>query len=117
LPGAKVLMSVVNFVSRGAVVGRVRHDLQIPADKASAWREVAVARSHALLFTIGKPGILWKLDRKTGKFLDYKETVFQNIFSRIDPKTGEPAYRNEQVRPFRPSIAFVAGATTRRPRT
>jgi len=47
-------MSVVNFVSRGAVVGRVRHDLQIPADKASAWREVAVARSHALLFTIGK---------------------------------------------------------------
>ena len=33
-----------------------------------------------LLFTIGKPGILWKLDRKTGKFLGYKETVFQNVF-------------------------------------
>ena len=30
------------------------------------------------------------LDRATGKFLDYKETVFQNVFSRIDPKTGEP---------------------------
>ena len=48
-----------------------------------------------LLFTVGKAGILWKLDRKTGKFLDYKETVFQNIFSRIDPKTGEPTYRSD----------------------
>ncbi len=25
-----------------------------------------------LLFTIGKDGLLWKLDRKSGKFLDYK---------------------------------------------
>ena len=33
-----------------------------------------------LVFTIGKPGILWKLDRRTGEFLGYKETVFQNIF-------------------------------------
>lgn len=48
-----------------------------------------------LLFTIGKAGILWKLDRATGKFLDYKETVFQNVFSRIDAKTGEPTYRSD----------------------
>lgn len=46
-----------------------------------------------LLFTIGKAGILWKLDRTTGKFLAYKETVFQNVFSHIDPRTGEPTYR------------------------
>jgi PQQ-dependent dehydrogenase (methanol/ethanol family) len=46
-----------------------------------------------LVFTIGKPGILWKLDRRTGKFLDYKETVFQNVFESIDPKTGSPTYR------------------------
>ena len=48
-----------------------------------------------VLFTIGKAGILWKLDRKTGKFLDYKETVFQNVFSQIDAKTGEPTYRSD----------------------
>ncbi|HEX4595361.1 MAG TPA: PQQ-binding-like beta-propeller repeat protein [Bryobacteraceae bacterium] len=47
------------------------------------------------VFTIGKAGILWKLDRKTGKFVDYKETVFQNVFDSIDRKTGEPRYRNE----------------------
>ena len=50
-----------------------------------------------LLFTIGKAGILWKLDRKTGKFLDYKQTLFQNVFDSIDKKTGEVHYRNEIV--------------------
>jgi alcohol dehydrogenase (cytochrome c) len=50
-----------------------------------------------LLFTAGKAGILWKLDRKTGKFLDYKEMVFQNVFDRIDKKTGEVHYRNDIV--------------------
>jgi alcohol dehydrogenase (cytochrome c) len=50
-----------------------------------------------LLFTIGKDGILWKLDRKAGKFLDYKETVFQNVFDNIDKKTGLVHYRNEIV--------------------
>jgi alcohol dehydrogenase (cytochrome c) len=50
-----------------------------------------------LLFTIGKDGLLWKLDRKSGKFLDYKSTVFQNVFDSIDKKTGEVHYRNEIV--------------------
>jgi alcohol dehydrogenase (cytochrome c) len=48
-----------------------------------------------LLFTIGKPGILWKIDRQTGEFLGHKETVFQNLFSSIDSKTGEPRYRSD----------------------
>ena len=44
------------------------------------------------LFTIGKAGILWKLDRKTGQFIDAKETIFQNIFN-VDTKTGKLEYR------------------------
>ena len=48
-----------------------------------------------LIFSIGKAGVLWKLDRETHKFLGFKETIFQNIFSRIDPKTGEPTYRGD----------------------
>jgi alcohol dehydrogenase (cytochrome c) len=44
------------------------------------------------LFTIGKDGILWKLDRKTGEFIGAKETIFQNIFN-VDEKTGKLAYR------------------------
>ena len=50
-----------------------------------------------LLFTIGKPGILWKLDRRTGQFLGYKETVFQNVFDSIDPRTGAPTYRADII--------------------
>jgi alcohol dehydrogenase (cytochrome c) len=44
------------------------------------------------LFTIGKAGILWKLDRKTGEFIDAKETIFQNIFN-LNEKTGKLGYR------------------------
>jgi alcohol dehydrogenase (cytochrome c) len=49
------------------------------------------------VFTIGKAGILWKLDRATGRFLGHKETVFQNVFDRIDPATGKPTYRNDII--------------------
>ena len=48
-----------------------------------------------VVFTIGKPGILWKIDRKNGAFLGYKETIFQNVFESIDPKTGAPQYRGD----------------------
>src|SRR5580704_3972997 len=50
-----------------------------------------------LVFSAGKTGILWKLDRKTGKYLGHKETVFQNVYDSFDPKTGEPHYRNDIV--------------------
>jgi len=53
------------------------------------------ADGKKLLFTVGKAGILWKLDRSTGKYLDFKETVFQNVFSNIDKKTGQTTYRSD----------------------
>ena len=49
------------------------------------------------VFTIGKAGILWKLERKTGKFLGYKQTVFQNMFDKIDPEKGTPTYRQDII--------------------
>jgi alcohol dehydrogenase (cytochrome c) len=48
-----------------------------------------------LVFTIGKDGILWKLDRKTGQYLGHTETVFQNVWESFDPKTGKPKYRSD----------------------
>lgn len=48
-----------------------------------------------LLFTVGKDGILWKLDRRTGKYLGHTETVFQNVWDRFDPLTGRPHYRQD----------------------
>lgn len=46
-----------------------------------------------VLFTIGKPGILWELDRQTGRFLRYAQTVYQDVFTHIDAETGRPTYR------------------------
>ena len=47
------------------------------------------------VMTTGKAGILWKLDRVTGKYLDSRETVFQNVFTAMDAKTGMPSYRKD----------------------
>jgi alcohol dehydrogenase (cytochrome c) len=47
------------------------------------------------VLTIGKVGILWKLNRVTGKYEDSAQTVFQNVFDKIDPKTGIPTYRKD----------------------
>ena len=46
-------------------------------------------------FNAGKPGILWKLDRRTGQYLGSKEMVKQTVWEHIDPKTGMPRYRTD----------------------
>jgi alcohol dehydrogenase (cytochrome c) len=64
------------------------------------------------LFTIGKTGILWKLDRKTGEFIDARETIFQNIFN-LDAKTGKVAYRpdilEQEIGKWTPSCPSTEG--------
>jgi alcohol dehydrogenase (cytochrome c) len=54
-----------------------------------------------IALTIGKAGILWKLNRENGAFVAARETVFQNIFSKFDSKTGKLTYRpdieNQQI--------------------
>jgi len=49
--------------------------------------------SQKTLLTVGKVGILWKFDRVKGKYLDNVQTVFQNVYSKVDPKTGAVTYR------------------------
>ena len=72
------------------------------------------------LMTIGKPGILWKLDRVTGKFIAAKQTVFQNVYDNIDQKTGTVAYRKDIIDQkmtsgCRPAPARKAAMTGRPP--
>ncbi|HBO11461.1 MAG TPA: alcohol dehydrogenase [Halieaceae bacterium] len=50
---------------------------------------------RAVLLTIGKDGLLWKLDRETGAFIAVKETLPQNIFADIDREEGRVRYRDD----------------------
>jgi alcohol dehydrogenase (cytochrome c) len=47
------------------------------------------------VFSVGKDGVLWKLDRETGEYIDHVETVFQNVWASFDPETGTPRYRDD----------------------
>jgi alcohol dehydrogenase (cytochrome c) len=58
-------------------------------------RVLADIGGQNLLLTIGKDGILWKLDRRTGKYLGHTETVFQNIWQKFDKVSGKPTYRDD----------------------
>ncbi|MEM8942969.1 MAG: PQQ-binding-like beta-propeller repeat protein [Pseudomonadota bacterium] len=46
-----------------------------------------------VVLTVGKDGILWKLDRATGQFQALLETLEQNIFESVDQETGRVRYR------------------------
>ena len=54
------------------------------------------ADGHKLLFTSGKLGILWKLDRETGRYLGHVDTVYQDVVTAID-KSGHVTYRPDIV--------------------
>jgi PQQ-dependent dehydrogenase (methanol/ethanol family) len=49
------------------------------------------------VFSAGKDGVLWKIDRVNGKYAGHKETVYQNVYDSFDPVTGEPHFRNDIV--------------------
>ncbi len=68
---------------------------------------------QSYLFTAGKDGILWKLDRKSGKYRGHVETVYQDVFTHIDRKTGKVTLRPDlmtaQVGQFIPSCPTTFG--------
>jgi glucose dehydrogenase len=47
--------------------------------------------------TVGKLGIIEVLDRTTGEFLWHKETVYQNVVTGINPKTGEKTINQDAI--------------------
>ena len=42
-----------------------------------------------MLLAIGKPGIIWAIDRRTGEFLWARETTYQTVYKNIDAETGQ----------------------------
>jgi alcohol dehydrogenase (cytochrome c) len=82
----------------GSLAWRFQHMPGEALDLDEVFERVLVdVGADKFVFTIGKPGVLWKLNRATGQYVGHKETIFQNVYTRIDPKTGLPTYRADIV--------------------
>jgi hypothetical protein len=49
--------------------------------------------SRRSVFKMGKLGILWELDRATGRFVSGRNLGYQMLFD-LDPQTGTLTYRS-----------------------
>jgi len=50
-----------------------------------------------IVVTVGKDGILWKLDRSSGEFISLAETMDQNLFDTVDKDSGRVTYRQDII--------------------
>ncbi|MFK7829910.1 MAG: PQQ-binding-like beta-propeller repeat protein [Congregibacter sp.] len=80
----------------GDIVWHYQHMPGETIDMEVGFERVLVdLRGQKLLFTIGKDGLLWKLNRETGAFIALTETLPQNIYADIDRDTGKLRYRED----------------------
>ena len=80
----------------GRIVWHRQHVPGESLDMDESFEQVLVDLfDESYLLTIGKSGILWKLDRRTGEFLGLQQTVFQNVFSEVNLETGQVRYRDD----------------------
>lgn len=85
-------------VDTGELVWHFQHVPGEALDLDEVFERVLVDRNgEKLVLSIGKHGILWKNDRETGKFLGFTETMYQNVFTHIDPQTGAVTYRDDII--------------------
>jgi alcohol dehydrogenase (cytochrome c) len=68
------------------------HDL----DEAFERILVDVTPGRSSVFTMGKLGILWELDRRTGAFVSARDLRYQNVVD-VDPRTGKATYRPNMI--------------------
>ena len=82
-------------VRDGRIVWYRSHAPGESLDLDTGYEQVLVdVAGQPVLLTVGKDGLLWKLDRRDGRFLGVKETVFQNVW-HIDVETGTVQYRED----------------------
>lgn len=97
--GDKALYSnstVALDINTGKLVWHFQHVPGEALDLDEVFERVLVdVNGRQLVFSAGKNGLLWKNDRKTGAFVGLQETMFQNVFDKIDRETGEVTYRDD----------------------
>jgi alcohol dehydrogenase (cytochrome c) len=80
----------------GEIVWYYQHTPAEALDLDDVYGRVLIdAGGRETVMTIGKDGFLWQLDRASGEFIQFRETVFQNVFPEIDFATGARVYRED----------------------
>ncbi|GIX29758.1 MAG: pyrrolo-quinoline quinone [Porticoccaceae bacterium] len=80
----------------GELVWYFQHVPGETLDMETGFERVLVDRDgQRLLLTVGKDGLLWKLDRRTGAFLQVADLLGQDLFAAIDPASGRVTYRED----------------------
>ena len=80
----------------GSIVWHYQHVPGETLDMETGFERVLVDLDDGkMMVTVGKDGIMWKLERATGKFVDFTETIYQNLFLPLDRKTGRLTYRQD----------------------
>ena len=78
-------------------------------DHDEVFENVLVDRNgRTSLFKMGKLGILWEVDRKTGKFVAAHDLGFQNIVE-VNPQTGTVFYRPDMIPKLNATLTFCPG--------
>ena len=84
-------------VNDGHIVWYRQHVPAEALDLDAGYEQVLVdIDGQPALFTVGKDGVLWKLDRRDGRFLGLKETVYQDVY-HLDRQTGALRYRDDII--------------------
>jgi len=60
------------------------------------------------VFSMGKAGILWELERKTGRFLNAFDLGYQNVLN-IDKQSGKVTYRSSTVPKLNTPVEYCPG--------
>jgi len=83
-------------VETGRIVWHYQHVPGESLDLDEAMERVIVElNGEPVVLSMGKHGILWKLDARDGRFRGLVETIYQNVFDYIDPQSGAVRYRED----------------------
>jgi len=80
----------------GRIVWHFQHKKGEALDLDVAFERVLVdVEGRPLSFTVGKDGILWKNDRRTGEYVGLTRTVYQDVYADVDQEIGLLTYRDD----------------------